>query len=108
MKSSLHKKRYKLWALFLFVPVLAMPSSAKAAKIQNLSCQPQTIEVESYKGYEPVTIAPYASYEAVGQAKIRFNHRELTVDFYEEYVIWNDDTIWPQNRLPAVRGGGFL
>jgi len=71
-------------------------NEAKAAVITNLSDKPQTIEQDSFSGFKPVTIAHYETYRVPGQIKIRYAGYETTIEFDEEYAIWNDGSLSPQ------------
>lgn len=102
MKIFSFKKYIKLFTLlFLFAPL-----PAEAAAIQNLSCNPQTIEVPSANGFQAMTIPPGKTYDVAGDMKVRYRDREVTVEYDMEYVIWNDGTFGPQRRNRS-RSGTF-
>ena len=69
---------------------------AKAAVITNLSDKTQIIEQESFDGFSPVSIKPYETYRVPGQIKVRYAGYETTIEFDEEYAIWNDGSLSPQ------------
>lgn len=105
MKNPSHKKYIKLFALlFLFAAAPCFAPPVKAAAIQNLSCNPQTIEVATAQGFQPVVIPPGRTYDAIGNMKVRYRDREITIDHDMEYVIWDDGTFGPQRRN-RTRGG---
>lgn len=88
--------------------MLVLPAlPAKAAAIQNLSCTPQTIEVESGNGSQSIVIPPGKTFHGVGDVNVRYRGREVRVEYNMEYAIWDDGTFGPQRTL-RHHGGGFF
>lgn len=81
--------------------ILAMPFSAQAGSITNLSDEPQTIEVKA-EGYEPYVIQPNRSFTFTSNSTIKFRDSEFHIQDNINYAIWPDGNIGPQGQ--AGRG----
>jgi len=78
---------------------LSLINTAEAAQIQNLSPNPQTIEIETNGTFEPVTIAAGDMFSRVGQIKVKWKDHVVSINADMEYVIWNDKDFSPQRAI---------
>lgn len=105
MKKQAYKKYIKLFALLSFFALVnLLPTPVKAAAIQNLSCSPQTIEIEFANGRRSIILPPGRTYDVLGALKTHYRGREVRIEHDEEYAIWDDGTFGPQRYR---RGSGF-
>lgn len=79
--------------------------SAGAATVHNLSGVSQVIEIRTEGGFTPVTIENNQLYRTTGAVEVRYNWREVRIDWNEEYTIWPDGVFGPQYR--KYRSNGF-
>ena len=93
-----------IFALFILCLIGATP--AHASVVTNLSDAPQTIEVQTARGYAPMTLAPNQTWrDEAREETIRYHGREIQLEYDQEYAIWQGGDFGPQKRNRALDGG---
>ena len=98
MTKSLHMKSLYQF-IFSLIFVCFFFTKAQAAVITNLAEHTEQFEVQTSKGFEPVTIAAGETWRLPGIVRVRYRGREILINDVDEYALWGQDGLGPQRRL---------
>ena len=97
------EKKIAIFSAFSSIFMGFAVSQAQAASITNLDSEPHVIVTAE----EEVTIQPNETYRVQGKLRFEYNGRQIRMEEYESYAIWNAKTIGPQTREGGRMGYTF-
>ncbi len=97
------QKKLAVFSAFSSIFMGFAVSKARAASITNLDSRPHVIRTAE----EDVTIEPNETYRVLGKLRFEYNGRQIRMEEYESYAIWNARTIGPQTREGGRMGYTF-